>query len=78
MKWWQFKQIKYFVPIVMKDTTMRDDGVDWWKFKDHVIKHNETKKQKLCDSHVFVFDESLSALVPRLVICLFAHVYLSF
>ena len=46
MKWWRFKQIKLFIPIFMENTTMRDDGVDWWQFKDHVIKHNESKKKK--------------------------------
>jgi len=28
MKWWRFKQIKFFISIVMENTTMRDDGVD--------------------------------------------------
>ena len=46
MKWWHFKQIRYFVPIVMEDTKLRDDGDDWWRFKDHIIKHNENKKEK--------------------------------
>ena len=78
MKWWRFKQIKYFVPIVMEDTTMRDEGVDWWHFKDHIIKHNENKKQIIRASHVLVFDESLSSFIPRLVSCLFRFVYFIF
>ena len=78
MKWWRFKQIKYFVPIVMEDTKMRDDGVDWWRFKDHIIKHNDNKKEKIRASHVLVFDESMSSFIPRLVSCLFGHVYIIF
>ena len=78
MKWWRFKQIKYFVPTVMEDSTMRDDGVDWWRFKDHIIKHNENKKQKIRASHVHVFDESLSSFIPRLVFCLFGSIYFIF
>ena len=78
MKWWRFKQIKYFVPIVMEDTTMQADGVDWWRFKDHIIKHNENKKQKIRSSHVHVFDESLSSFIPRLVFCLFGRIYFIF
>ena len=78
VKWWRFKQIKYFVPIVMEDATMRDEDVDWWHFKDHIIKHNENKKQIICTSHVIVFDESLSSFIPRLVSCLFRFVYFIF
>ena len=72
MKWWRFKQIKFFIPIVMEDTTMRDDDVDWWQFKNHIINHNDNKRRKICASHVLVFDESLSSFIPRLVSCLFA------
>ncbi len=32
MQLWRFKEIKCFVPIIMKDETMKDD--DWWKFKE--------------------------------------------
>ena len=70
MKWWRFRQIKYFVPKVMENATMRDDGVDWWHFKDHIVKYNENRKRKLRASHVLVFDESLISFIPRYVYCL--------
>ena len=33
IKWWRFKQIKFFIPFVMEDTEMKNSDVDWWKFK---------------------------------------------
>jgi len=45
-KWWRFKQVKYYFPVVMEDTKMRDGGVDWWKFKDHITKKIYTKSEK--------------------------------
>ena len=65
LKWWRFKQIKFFIPFVMEDTDMKDNDVDWWKFKKRVIEHNESKVRKISASHVLVFDESMSAFVPR-------------
>ena len=60
----------------MKDITIRDDGIDWLQFKDHVIKHNKGKKKKVRASRVLVIDESLGSFIPRLVSRLFAGVYL--
>ena len=65
IKWWRFKQIKFFIPFVMEDTEMKNSDVDWWKFKKRVIEHNESKVKTISASHVLVFDESMSAYIPR-------------
>ena len=65
IKWWRFKQIKYCIPFVMEDTEMKNSDVDWWKFKKRIIEHNESKIRKISASHVLVFDESMSAYIPR-------------
>ena len=40
---------------------------DWWRFKSRVEKINVSRKKKVFKSHIFVFDESMSAFIPRYV-----------
>ena len=63
MRFWRFKEIKPYIPIIMEDETMKDD--DWWKFKGQVEMLNEKRQSNITTSHILVFDESMSAFVPR-------------
>lgn len=64
MKQWRFKQIRQYIPEVMADKSKEEtDG--WWKFSTRVTKFNAKRKELLKSSHVLVFDESMSAFVPR-------------
>jgi len=65
MKWWRFKQIKHYIPLVMEDTKMKEEDVDWWKFKNRILQHNASKIKNISASHVLVFDESMSSFIPR-------------
>ena len=49
----------------MCDHMMRDNDVDWWQFKNRILKHNYHRRRIISASHVLVFDESISAFVPR-------------
>ena len=56
----------------MKDESIKEEQ-DWWMFKKYVDKFNERRKSVILSSHVKVFDESMSAYIPRWVsvsICL--------
>ena len=66
MKLWRFKEIKHFVPQLMEDKDLKEEGDDWWKFKTFVNKIAENRKEHFSASHVLVFDESMSAFIPRL------------
>lgn len=66
MKQWRFKQIRQYIPAVMEDKTIKEID-DWWRFASRVTKFNNVRKNLLKSSHVHVFDESMSAYVPRLV-----------
>jgi len=68
MKWWRFKQIKHYIPLVMEDTKMKEEDVDWWKFKNRILQHNASKIKNISASHVLVFDESMSSFIPRCVL----------
>ena len=64
MKDWRFKEIKQYIPSVMKDESSK--GVDaWWEFSKRVCQFNEIRKSRLKSSSVIVLDESMSAFVPR-------------
>ena len=65
MKHWRFKQIKTYVPQVMESKELKEHADDWWRFKTRVDEFNETRKRELLTSHVLVFDESMSAYIPR-------------
>ena len=64
MKEWRFKEIKQFVPQVMEDESMKEDD-DWWQFKKRVELFCEKNKDLYYGSSIFIFDESMSAFIPR-------------
>ena len=64
MKQWRFKQIRQYIPEVMADKS-KEETDSWWKFSTRVAKFNSKQKQLLKSSHVLVFDELMSAFVPR-------------
>ena len=49
----------------MEDNTMKNANVDWWQFKNRILKHNFHKRTLLSVFHVLVFDESMSGYIPR-------------
>ena len=67
MKHWRFKQIKAYVPQVMESEELKGEADDWWRFKKRVDEFNANRKRELTTSHVLVFDESMSAFIPRYV-----------
>ena len=64
MKSWRFKEIKGFIRFAVADET-RKDRDDWWQFSAQIESFNKKRKEALYASHVLVFDESMSAFVPR-------------
>ena len=63
MKVWRFKELKMYIPKVMEDEGLKETD-DWWKFKTRV-NWNEKRKMELYTSFVLVFNESMSAFIPR-------------
>ena len=61
---WRFKEIKSFVPEIMVDAE-RKERDDWWRFSAQVERNGQRRKVRVLASHVLVFDESISAFVPR-------------
>ena len=64
MKLWRFKQIRQYLPGMMEDEEKKESD-PWWKFSSRVTKFNGKKLEKMKSSHIHVFDESMSAYVPR-------------
>ena len=64
MKLWRFKQIKQFISTLMKEEEVKKDD-SWWKVKGIINKFIEKRKEVIIASHTLVFDESMSAFVPR-------------
>ena len=64
MKQWRFKEIKSFIPEIMVDAERRAHD-DWWRFSAQVENYGQRRKDRVLASHVLVFDESMSAFVPR-------------
>jgi len=64
MKCWRFRQIKKYIAEVMEDHSIKETD-DWWRFKGRVEDFNVSRKKKVFKSHIFVFDESMSAFIPR-------------
>ena len=69
MKQWRLKEIKQYIFQVMEDATLKDNDDDWWRFKQRVVDFNQTRKRLLYSSRILVFDESMSAYMPRSVFC---------
>ena len=63
---WRFKEIKSLVPRLMEDQSLKDSD-DWWRFKGRVNSFNKKSKDLFAASSVMVFDESMSAFIPRYV-----------
>lgn len=49
----------------MEDNMIKTAIVDWWQFKNRVLKHKFHKKTLLSASHILVIDESMSGFIPR-------------
>ena len=76
MKSWRFKEIKSFIPFAVADEARKNTD-DWWQFSTQIDKFNSKRKEVLHASHVLVFDESMSAFVPRydgLLLCFFKYI----
>ena len=65
MKLWRFKELRAFVPKIMEDITLKSKGDDWWRFKSRLKHFNNNRKQHIYASHNLIFDESMSAYIPR-------------
>ena len=65
MKKWRFRQLKLFIPRLMESEELKVANDDWWQFKERVDDFNTNRRNNLYASHVLVFDESMSAYVPR-------------
>ena len=65
MRAWRFCQIKSLIPRIMESEELRLGDDDWWQFKDRVAKFNANRKEKVYASYALVFDETMSAYVPR-------------
>ena len=70
MKIWWFKQLKHIVSRIAECDELRKVGDDWWRFKRWVMVFNR-KRKRIFSSLIFVFDESMSAFVPRQVFLMF-------
>ena len=64
MKRWRFRQIQNLIPRVMECADISEED-DWWKFKERVVSFNQERLKHYHASHIFVFDESMSAFCPR-------------
>ena len=65
MKLWRFKELRAFVPKIMEDHTLKEEGDDWWRFKSRMNSFNNSRKKSIHASHNLIFDESMSAYIPR-------------
>ena len=74
MKLWRFEEIKQYVPQVMEYVSLKEVD-DWWKYKSWVKRSVENRKKSIFASHILVFDETMSAFVPRFV-CVFCNTLL--
>ena len=64
MKEWRFKEIKQYIPEVMEDASIKATD-DWWRFKERIEMLNDKMAKLYHVSSVLVFDESMSAFIPR-------------
>ena len=69
MKEWRFKEIKQYIPEVMQDESMKVSD-DWWRFKRRLEMLNAKMAKIYHVSSVLVFDESMSAFIPRYALLL--------
>lgn len=64
MKFYRFKDIKSFIPWMVKDESRKDKD-PWWQFVKAVEDFNANRKSTVAASIWKVFDESMSAYRPR-------------
>ena len=64
MRLWRFKEIERCIPLIMEDKNKKDND-DWWRFTSRVNMYNKNRSTNLPVSHILVFDESMSAIIPR-------------
>ena len=64
MRSWRFKEIKSFIRFAVQDESKEEED-DWWQFSSQIESFNKKRKEAVFASHVLVFDESMSAFVPR-------------
>ena len=64
MKEWIFEEIKQHIPGVMQDESIKVSD-DWWRFKRRLEMLNAKMAKIYHVSSVLVFDESMSAFIPR-------------
>ena len=64
MKLWRFKEIKMCFSFLFWDKEHQKDD-PWWKFRAAVSQFTKCRQTKMKASKFLVFDESMSALVPR-------------
>ena len=53
-----------FISKLMKDEEVKKED-SWWKVKGIMNKFIQKRKEVIIASHMLVFDESISAFVPR-------------
>ena len=64
MKLWWCKEINQFISGLMKDEVVKKE-YSWWKVKEIINKFIQKRKEVIIASHTLVFDESMSAFVPK-------------
>ena len=64
MKFWRFKELKHYIPYVMSDESLQDSD-DWWRVRRIISEYSRKRKGAIFTSHTFIYDESMSAFVPR-------------
>ena len=65
MKLWRFKELQAFIPKIMEDSSLKEKGDDWWQFKSQMDLFNNSRKMHILTSYNLIFDESMSAYIPR-------------
>ena len=62
---WRFKELRAFVPKIMEDHSLKEEGDDWWRFKSRMNSFNNSRKKSIHTSYNLVFDKSMCAYIPR-------------
>lgn len=65
MPYSRFKVFRKFVPDVMINDQMEEDGDPWWRFAGFVDKFNANRKLNFLSSLLLTGDETMSAQRPR-------------
>lgn len=65
MKFYRFKDLRHFLPLVFHSAELKELGDPWWQFEDAIIQFNNNRRQRVQASPWLVVDESMSAWRPR-------------